>query len=180
MPHTVFYTGKTRITGGRDGAGRNSPGNTTIKRTALAALAAGLMAAASPTLAHELAKPTPFLPSQNEPPPTLRVEPPLAEPLAQRGAVIIPYRLTNFRILPIFGAAAAGVSPRAGHLHVTVDDLPWHWADVGAADTVVVVGLPAGPHKILIEIATPEHRVIAGQAVEFVIPTLQPAPHAGH
>lgn len=180
MSQSVFRAAKTRASDGRDAAARNTLGATTMKKIAFATFAAGLLAVASPALAHEPARPTPFLPVQNEPPPALQVDPPLAEPLAQRGAVIIPYRLTNFRILPIFGAAAAGVSPRAGHLHVTVDDLPWHWADVGAGDTVVVVGLPAGPHKVLIEIATPEHHVITGQAVEFAVPALQPSPHAGH
>ena len=114
--------------------------------------------------------PTPFLPIQNEPAPKLFVDPPLAEPLADRGAVIIPYRTENFRILPVFGAGARDVSPRAGHLHVTVDDLPWHWADAGDNHTVVVVGLPPGQHKVLIELATPEHQVLAGQAVTFTVP----------
>lgn len=139
-------------------------------RVALAAvLALGLAPAASAHPGRVEEKATPFLPVANEPAPELFVDPPLAGPLA-RGAVIIPYRTKHFRILPIFGAGAADVSPRAGHLHVSVDDLPWRWADAGDNETVVVVGLPPGPHKILIELATPEHRVVAGQAVTFVVP----------
>ena len=65
----------------------------------------------------------------------------------------------NFRIVPVFGAGARTVSPRAGHLHVTVDDLPWHWADTSDTNTIVVVGLPPGQHKVLIELANPEHHV---------------------
>lgn len=135
-------------------------------------LVAGLLgfaslAAAYPARAEPRA--TPFLPVANEPAPELVVDPPLAAPLA-RGAVIIPYRTTHFRILPIFGPGAADVSPRAGHLHVSVDDLPWRWADAGDNDSVVVVGLPPGPHKILIELATPEHEVLTGKAVSFVVP----------
>lgn len=110
-----------------------------------------------------------FVPVENEPPAELFVDPPLAGPLA-RGAVIIPYRTVHFRILPIFGATAVDVSPRAGHLHVSVDDLPWRWADAGDNGAVVVNGLPAGPHKILIELATPEHKVLTGQSVTFVVP----------
>lgn len=110
-----------------------------------------------------------FVPVANEPPAELFVDPPLAVPLA-RGAVIIPYRTKHFRILPIFGASALDVSPRAGHLHVSVDDLPWRWADAGADGSVVVNGLPAGPHKIRVELALPDHKVIAAQAVTFVIP----------
>ena len=67
-------------------------------------------------------------------------------------------------------AAAVGVSPRIGHLHVTVDDLPWHWADANGSNTIIVVGLPVGPHKITIELADPTHRVLTGQTVSFVIP----------
>lgn len=136
-----------------------------------AAFAAGLLVGASPAAAHGAGpEPTPFLPISAEPPPKLSVDPPLAGPLADRGAVIIPYRLENFRVLPVFGPAANAVSPRAGHLHVTVDNLPWHWADASGTDTVVVVGLPPGPHRVLIEIAMPDHSVIAGQAVDFVVP----------
>ena len=110
-----------------------------------------------------------FVPVANEPPAELSVDPPLAAPLA-RGAAIIPYRTKHFRILPIFGTNALDVTPRAGHLHVSVDDLHWRWADAGDNGSVVVNGLPAGPHTILIELALPDHKVIAAQAVSFVVP----------
>lgn len=139
---------------------------------AAATLATGAFAQEGPA-----PKATPFLPIQNEAAPKLFVDPPLAGPLAARGAVIIPYRTENFRILPVFGASARDVSPRAGHLHVTVDDLPWHWADAGDNDTIVVVGLPAGPHNVLIELATPEHGVITGQKVSFTVPPTGPHAH---
>jgi hypothetical protein len=32
----------------------------------------------------------------------------------------------------VFGAGALQASPRIGHLHVIVDDLPWWWADAKA------------------------------------------------
>ena len=115
-----------------------------------------------------------FVPMSNEPPAELFVDAPLAGPLA-RGAVIIPYRTKHFRILPIFGASAVDVSPRAGHLHVSVDDLPWRWADAGNNGAVVVNGLPAGPHKITIELATPEHKVLTGKSVSFIVPDLTKA-----
>lgn len=112
---------------------------------------------------------SPFLAVEDEAAPKLIAEAPLAGPLA-RGAVLIPYRVENFRILPIFGAGAVDVSPRAGHVHVTVDGLPWHWADTSDTSTVVVVGLPVGEHKILIELAGPDHRVYTGQTVTFTVP----------
>lgn len=119
---------------------------------------------------------TPFLPLVQEPAATLHVDPPIPHRLAA-GAVLIPYRTENFRVLPIFGEAAVAVSPRAGHLHVTVDDLPWHWADAGANETIVVVGLPPGPHKVLVELALPDHSVIASRTVSFVVPDVG-SPHA--
>lgn len=143
-------------------------------RAILIVAALGLAQVAAAQSVDEKQKATPFLPVADEPAPELVVDPPLAAPLA-RGAVIIPYRTRHFRILPIFGSGAVDVSPRAGHLHVSVDDLPWRWADAGDNESVVVVGLPPGSHKVLIELATPEHKVLAGKAVSFVVPT---APNA--
>ncbi len=145
---------------------------TTLVRTlAAAALGASLAAAAIPASAQAapIQALSAFLPVVGEAPPKLIVEPPIPHRLAA-GAVLIPYRTENFRILPVFGPGAVDVSPRAGHLHVTVDDLPWHWADASDDQTVVVVGLPPGPHKILLELAQPDHKVISGQTVTFVVP----------
>jgi hypothetical protein len=88
------------------------------------------------------------------------------------GLVQIQYRVENLRIVPVFGVGALGASPRIGHLHVTVDDLPWHWADASDTNTVDVVGMPPGPHKILIELVDTNHMVFPGQAktVEFTVP----------
>ena len=141
----------------------------------LAGLAAGAMLAVSAS-AQDVGAPTPFLPLLNESAPRLFVEPPIPDRLAH-GSVLIPYRTENFRILPVFGPGALDVSPRAGHLHITVDDLPWHWADASDDRTVVVVGLPPGSHKVLIELADPNHRVITGQAVTFTVPAAAPHGH---
>jgi Family of unknown function (DUF6130) len=143
--------------------------------TLMKMLAAGAAAAAPLTGAFaQSAMPAhgaaPFVVAvDNEPAPKLIVEPPLPGPLA-RGAVLIPYRVENFRILPVLGASASSLSPRVGHLHVTVDDLPWRWGDFSNNNTVVVVGLPPGEHKVLIELADPEHHVFTGQAVTFRVP----------
>lgn len=146
-----------------------------MTRTILVAMLASTLAAtatAQPTeTGHKVSQ---FVPVANEPPAELFVDPPLAGRLA-RGAAIIPYRTNHFRILPIFGTGAVDVSPRTGHLHVSVDDLPWRWADAGDNGAVVVNGLPAGPHKILIELATPEHRVLTGKSVSFLVPALSPS-----
>ena len=77
--------------------------------------------------AREVRGPTPYFTVENQPAPKLIVDPALPGPLAL-GLVQIQYRVENVRILPVFGAAALNVSPRVGHLHITVDDLPWLWA----------------------------------------------------
>jgi len=104
----------------------------------------------------------------DEAPPRLIVDPPLAEPLAA-GRVFIQYRTENLRVLPVFGAGALDVSPRVGHVHITVDDATWHFIDA-SGETVVLVGLAPGPHRILFELADPTHRVIDSQTVRFTIP----------
>jgi hypothetical protein len=118
--------------------------------------------------------PSALLAIDNEAPATLIVDAPLPGPLA-RGAVLIPYRVENFRILPVLGADAVKISPRVGHLHVSLDDLPWRWGDFSNTNTIVVNGLPAGPHKIKIELSDPQHRILASQTVSFTVPGSAPA-----
>jgi Family of unknown function (DUF6130) len=115
------------------------------------------------------------VPIDDEPAPRLMVEPPLPGPLAQ-GVVFIPYRVENLRILPVAGAAARDLSPRVGHLHITVDDLPWLWADFGQSNTIVLAGMPRGQHKVLIEVVDPEGNVFTGQTVTFYSPGKQGPP----
>jgi len=115
------------------------------------------------------------VPIDDEPLPRLTVEPPLPGPLAQ-GVVFIPYRVENLRILPVAGPAARNLSPRVGHLHITVDDLPWLWADFGQSNTIVLVGMPRGQHKVLIELVDAEGNVFTAQTVTFDAPDKQARP----
>jgi hypothetical protein len=119
--------------------------------------------------AREIRGPSPLIAIDNEPPPVLIVDPPLPEPLAQ-GRVFIQYRAENMRIVPVFGAGALAVSPRIGHVHITVDDLPWHFVDA-SGETIILVGLQPGPHTVRIDLADPTHRVITSTTVEFMLPT---------
>lgn len=125
--------------------------------------------------AREVLGPTPLLALENEPPARLIVDPPLPEPLAL-GRVFIQYRAENLRLLPVYGKGALDVSPRLGHVHVTVDDAPWHFVD-SSGGTLILVGLPPGPHKVLIELADPTHKVITGQTVNFTVPVSHPGSH---
>jgi hypothetical protein len=98
----------------------------------------------------------------------LVVAPPLPEALA-RGLVVIQYRADNMRIVPVFGPGALSVIPRIGHLHVTVDDAPWHWVDA-SGEPLIIQRLTPGPHRVLIELADPTHHVVDSETVSFEIP----------
>ena len=111
---------------------------------------------------------SPLIAIENEPPAKLIVDPPLPEPLS-RGLVFIQYRTENLRVMPVFGKGALEVSPRVGHVHVAVDDAGWHFVDA-SGETLIVVGLKPGPHKVLIELADPTHRVITSETVKFTLP----------
>ena len=138
-------------------------------------IAAALTSNASAQSARDVLGPTPWETVDNQPPPKLILDPPLAEPLS-RGAIVIQYRVENFRIIPIVGSAAVGVSPRVGHLHIGVDGLPWHWAQADDGNTIIVVGLPPGPHTISVGLADPLHHVLTEQ----VLPVTVPHPAAAH
>ena len=104
-----------------------------------------------------------------EPAPKLIVEAPLSAQLAQ-GVVFIPYRLENLRIMPIGGASAKELSPRVGHLHLTLDDLPWQWADYGGSNTIILIGLSPGTHKLRVEAVNPEGKPYTAKSVTFAVP----------
>ena len=105
----------------------------------------------------------------SEPAPKIVVFQPLAEPLASRGVVVIPYCAENMRFAPMFGAGALEISPRVGHVHVSVDDTAWRWADA-SGNPIILAGLAPGPHKVLIELVNPNHQVIDKASVTFEVP----------
>ena len=121
--------------------------------------------------ARDIRGASPLVAIENEPPAKLIVDPPLPEPLAA-GKVFIQYRTENLRVVPVFGKGALSVSPRIGHIHITVDDAPWHFVDA-SGETIILVGLVPGPHKVLIELADPTHKVITSQTVKFIVPDIQ-------
>lgn len=115
--------------------------------------------------------PAPVVHLASQPPAHLIVDAPLPEQLAT-GYVVIRYRTENLRILPVYGPAALEILPRIGHLHVTVDDSPWHWLDA-SGEPLSINGLPPGPHKVLIELEGPTHKLIDSATVTFEIPQKQ-------
>jgi len=135
----------------------------------LAAATALPASAAIAQTAREVLGPAAVVPlTEEQPPAKLIVDPPLPDSLAQ-GRVFIQYRAENLRIVPVFGPNALDVSPRIGHIHVTVDDAPWHWADA-SGDPLILIGLPPGPHKVTIILANANHQPLDRAVVSFVIP----------
>jgi hypothetical protein len=120
--------------------------------------------------ARDIRGPAPVVPLVSEPPARLIVDPPIPESLAL-GRVYIQYRAENLRIVQVFGTAALDVSPRIGHIHVTVDDSPWHWADA-SGEQLIITGLPIGPHKVLIELVNAAHQTIDQKTVSFTVPVM--------
>jgi hypothetical protein len=149
----------------------------------LAILAAGTVLATSALAqsAREITGPSPYVAVENEPAPKLIVDPPIPEGLAQ-GIFWAQYRVENLRIVPVFGAGAVNTSPRVGHLHITVDDLPWWWADASNTNTIDIAGLPPGPHKVKIDLVDADHKVFPGQSVtlNFTVPPRTKTSHAAH
>jgi hypothetical protein len=121
--------------------------------------------------AKEIRGATPYVELKNEAAPKLIVDAPLPEGLA-KGIVWIQYRVENLRIVPVFGEGAVKTSPRVGHLHITVDDSPWWWADASDNNTIDIAGLPVGLHKVRIELVDPNHQIFPGQTktVTFTLP----------
>ncbi len=153
--------------------------NRLIKTTATAATV--LATSAFSQSAREIRGASPYVAIENEPAPKLIVDPPLPDPLI-KGIFQAQYRVENLRIVPVFGAGALQVSPRIGHLHITVDDLPWWWADASDNNTVDVAGLPPGHHKVKIELVDANHNKFPGQVVTlpFTVPARDRIAHQGH
>jgi hypothetical protein len=104
-----------------------------------------------------------------EPAAKLVIDAPLPGPLATRGVAVIPYCAENMRIVSVFGPGALAVSPRVGHIHVTVDETPWHWADASGLP-VILRGLPSGPHTVRIDLVDANHQTVDKGTVKFVVP----------
>lgn len=121
--------------------------------------------------ARDIRGASPYVAINNEPAPKLIVDPPLPEGLPL-GIFWAQYRVENLHIVPVFGKGARQVSPRVGHLHITVDDLPWWWADASDSNTIDIAGLPPGQHKVKIELVDPNHNVFPGQVatLTFTVP----------
>ena len=150
---------------------------TFIKTLAAAAAATVLATGAFAQSAREIRGPSPYVAVENEPAPKLIVDSPLPEGLAI-GVSWAQYRVENLRIVPVFGAGAVNVSPRIGHLHVIVDDLPWWWADASDNNTVDIANFPPGPHKVTIRLVDANHNPFPGQEVIHTFTILETAaPH---
>lgn len=117
---------------------------------------------------QEVRGPAAVEPVKDEPPAMIHVDQPLADSL-RGGRVVIQYYAENLRIVAVYGPAALEISPRVGHIHVTVDDGPFRWVDT-SNEPLIINGLPPGPHKVLIQLVNAIHVPIDQAVVEFTIP----------
>jgi hypothetical protein len=131
----------------------------------IAALPASIAMAQS---ARDVLGPAAVVPLASEPAARIVVDPPLADQLAL-GRVVIQYRAENLRIVPVFGPAALSLSPRVGHIHVTVDDASWHWADA-SGEPLILNGFSPGQHTVLIELVDANHKTLDKGTVAFMVP----------
>jgi hypothetical protein len=120
------------------------------------------------TTERKIFSPAAFVPLAQQPPAKIIIDPPLPDQLA-KGVVVIQFRTENLRMSPVFGHAALAVSPRIGHLHVTLDDSPWVWAHFSDQE-LIVGGLRPGPHKIRIELVNANGEPLAQSVVKFEVP----------
>jgi hypothetical protein len=104
----------------------------------------------------------------DQPPAKLVIDSPLPEPLS-RGVVFVRYRTDNLDLLSVFGSSAVAVSPRIGHIHVTVNGARWYWEEA-TRNPVIIQGLSPGQHRILIELTNADHKVIDQGTLEVTIP----------
>jgi len=148
----------------------------------LAAVVAGTVLATS-AFAHDstamaIRGASPYVAIENEPAPKLIVDAPLPEGLAL-GVFWAQYRVEHLHIAPVFGTGALQASPRLGHLHIIVDDLPWWWADASDSNTIDIANLPPGHHKVTISLVDANHNVFPGQVVTvpFTVPESAPTQH---
>jgi hypothetical protein len=149
----------------------------TATRCVLRAAAAGVcliaVALAPAQTSTDRVGPTAMVPVLNEPPARLVVYPASLEALPA-GIAVVSYRTENLRPVPVFGAAALTITPRVGHVHVSVDDVPWVWASA-SGDPVTVAGLAPGPHAIRIQLMNANHQRLDEGSVRFVVPQREPA-----
>jgi hypothetical protein len=150
---------------------------TLVKTLAIMLAATVITTGALAQSAQDLRGRTPFIPIGKEPPAELIVDPP--NPLALSvGVVLIQYKAQNVHIVPVFGPAALNIFPRVGHLHINVDDLPWHWADASDTGTIDIKDLPPGPHKVRIDLVDGNHQLFPGQSKTITFTVPETTPHA--
>jgi hypothetical protein len=145
-----------------------------MRKMFIGAIGAGAVLYASTSIAQtarDIRGPAAVVPLATEPPPRLVIDPPVAEWLAE-GRVVIQYRAEHLRIVPVFGPNALDVSPRVGHIHVTVDDGPWRWADA-SGEPLIINCLAPGLHKVLIQLVNANHQPLERSLVTFVVPNVK-------
>jgi hypothetical protein len=129
-------------------------------------------ATAATSTAREMLGAAPVEPLKGaEPPARIIIDPPIPEALSS-GRVVIQYYAENLHIADVFGEAALAVSPRIGHVHISVDDATWRWVDA-SGQPIILNGFAPGSHKVRIQLVDANHHLIDEGTVEFNVPSRQ-------
>ncbi|MEP6945915.1 MAG: DUF6130 family protein [Acidobacteriota bacterium] len=172
----VIIDAANKVQSGKLAAGLTTSNGSAVEDTALnAAVPAIALQPLDDRSARDIRGPASVVPISNEPPAKIIIDPPLADSLAH-GRIVIQYRAENVRIQQVYGQNALDVSPRIGHIHVTVDDLPWHWLDA-SGEPLIITGMTEGRHKILIELVNAAHQTLDYGVVSFNVPVRSLTPN---
>ena len=164
----VIIDAANKVQSGKLAATTASSGSTVDDSALNSAVPFITLASIADRSARDIRGPASVVPILGEPPAKIVIDPPLEDSLAN-GRVVIQYRAENVRIEQVFGKNALDVSPRIGHIHVTVDDLPWHWLDA-SGEPLVITGMTEGRHKVLIELVNSAHQTLDYGIVNFSVP----------
>ena len=75
----------------------------------------------------------------------------------------------DLRIVPVFGPDSLDATPRLDIFTSLSTMRQWQWADA-SGEFLVIVDLPARPHKVQVMLANANRQLLDQAIVEFVIP----------
>ncbi|MFT4053797.1 MAG: DUF6130 family protein [Novosphingobium sp.] len=102
--------------------------------------------------------------------PSLTLSAPCAEALQDR-QVYIAFRVDNMAVIPLYteinGDTVTTLTPKIGHLHVTVDDAGYSW--IHASNDPIYFGpVTPGTHTVRVDLVDAAHETLQTQTVRFI------------
>lgn len=89
------------------------------------------------------------------------------------GYIYLPFRVDHLTIRPLYtevhGTQSTKTGQPIGHLHVRVDGNAWSWIHA-STDPLYFGPLPAGVHRVTVELANASHAILQTQSIEVTVP----------